>query len=194
MPRPGQVRFQQGFFTVARTCPQCRGTGQMITKPCQTRRGAGQMSHDRKLTVKIPAGIADGQQLRLQSEGEAGSAGGPAGNLYVVVHVHSEFFLSMVSIVLRVPSIHALALGGEIVGDAEAGQRESARGQETGTTAAARRVCGCCGRGRGTARYVQCRRRKLTRTRHLGSSSRSVPEGKIEPRRRRQQDYAPFVA
>ena len=52
----GQIRSQQGFFTVARTCPQCRGAGQTITKPCQTCRGAGRVSHDRKLTVKIPAG------------------------------------------------------------------------------------------------------------------------------------------
>ena len=56
----GQVRFQQGFFTVARTCPQCRGAGRVITKPCQTCRGAGRISHDRKITVKIPAGIASG--------------------------------------------------------------------------------------------------------------------------------------
>src|SRR6185437_6460386 len=67
----GQVRFQQGFFTVARTCPLCRGTGRMITKPCQTCRGEGRVTKDRKITVKIPPGIASGQQLRLQGEGES---------------------------------------------------------------------------------------------------------------------------
>src|SRR5262249_35509069 len=71
----GQVRSQQGFFTVARTCPQCQGAGKIITKPCATCRGAGRISRERKLTVKIPPGIATGQQLRLQHEGEAGSAG-----------------------------------------------------------------------------------------------------------------------
>src|SRR5207237_5619105 len=83
----GQVRSQQGFFTVARTCPQCRGTGKIITKPCATCRGAGRVARERKIKVKIPAGIATGQQLRVQGEGEGGSAGGPAGDLFVAVHV-----------------------------------------------------------------------------------------------------------
>lgn len=90
----GQVRFQQGFFTVARTCPQCAGTGRVIGKPCQACRGAGRVSRERKITVKIPAGIATGQQLRLQGEGDAGSGGGPAGHLYVVVHVQEHEFFS----------------------------------------------------------------------------------------------------
>src|SRR5260370_29193990 len=79
----GQVRTQQGFFTVARTCPQCQGGGKIITKPCTTCRGAGRISRERKLTVKIPPGISTGQQLRLQHEGEAGSAGGAPGDLFV---------------------------------------------------------------------------------------------------------------
>ena len=88
----GQLRYQQGFLTVARPCPNCRGTGKTIAKPCQTCRGAGRVGHDRKLTVKIPAGIATGQRLRLQSEGEHGTAGGPPGDLYVVVHVQDHHF------------------------------------------------------------------------------------------------------
>ena len=88
----GQVRFQQGFFTVARTCPQCRGAGKVITKPCPSCRGAGRVSKERKITVKIPPGIATGQQLRLQGEGEGGSAGGPPGHLYVVVQVQEHAF------------------------------------------------------------------------------------------------------
>ena len=88
----GQLRYQQGFLTVARPCPNCRGTGKTIAKPCQTCRGAGRVGRERKLTVKIPAGIATGQRLRLQSEGEHGSAGGPPGDLYVVVHVQDHHF------------------------------------------------------------------------------------------------------
>ena len=87
----GQVRYQQGFLTVARTCGQCRGTGQ-IMKPCETCRGAGRTPHERKLTVKIPAGISTGQRLRLQSEGEVGERGAPPGDLFVVVHVKEHPF------------------------------------------------------------------------------------------------------
>jgi len=83
----GQLRYQQGFFTVARTCPACRGAGRVIAKPCTACRGAGRIPKERKLTVKIPPGIASGQRLRLYGEGEHGSAGGPSGDLYVVVHV-----------------------------------------------------------------------------------------------------------
>lgn len=83
----GQVRYQQGFFVVARTCGQCGGTGTLITDPCTTCRGTGQVSRERKITVKIPAGIASGQRLRLYGEGELGVMGGPPGDLYVVVGV-----------------------------------------------------------------------------------------------------------
>ncbi len=89
----GQVRYQQGFLTIARTCGRCQGSGRVITKPCATCHGAGRTTRDRKLTVKIPAGIASGQRLRLYGEGEHGAAGGPPGDLYVVVHVREhEFF------------------------------------------------------------------------------------------------------
>ena len=89
----GQLRYQQGFFTVARTCGQCRGAGKVISKPCPTCRGNGAVEKTRKLTVKIPAGIATGQRLRLSGEGEAGALGGPPGDLYVVIFVREhEFF------------------------------------------------------------------------------------------------------
>jgi molecular chaperone DnaJ len=88
----GQLRYQQGFLTVARPCPNCRGTGKTIAKPCHTCRGAGRVGRDRKLTVKIPPGIATGQRLRLTGEGEHGTAGGPPGDLYVVVHVQDHHF------------------------------------------------------------------------------------------------------
>src|SRR5207302_731243 len=80
----GQIRTQQGFFTVARTCPQCRGVGRVVAKPCQTCRGAGRVTREKKLTVKIPPGIATGQQLRLQGEGEGGRG---RGDLFATVQV-----------------------------------------------------------------------------------------------------------
>jgi molecular chaperone DnaJ len=89
----GQLRYQQGFFVVQRTCGQCNGSGSIIANPCTACRGTGQMTHDRKLTVKIPAGISSGQRLRLYGEGESGALGGPAGDLYVVIQVQDhEFF------------------------------------------------------------------------------------------------------
>ena len=113
----GQVRRQQGFFAIAATCPQCRGTGRTISKPCQTCRGAGRVTRERKITVKIPPGIAAGQQLRLQGEGESGGAGGPAGHLYVVVHVqeHEFFRRDGTSLFCEIPvNFTTLALGGEV--------------------------------------------------------------------------------
>ena len=113
----GQLRYQQGFLTVARPCPNCRGTGKTIAKPCPTCRGAGRVGKERKLTVKIPAGIATGQRLRLYGEGEHGSAGGPAGDLYVVVHVqeHSFFHRDGDDLLCEMPiSFPTLALGGSI--------------------------------------------------------------------------------
>jgi molecular chaperone DnaJ len=113
----GQLRYQQGFFTVARTCGQCRGTGKVITKPCTTCHGAGAVEKLRKLTVKIPAGIATGQRLRLTGEGEAGAHGGPAGDLYVVIQVedHPFFRREGNDLLCEIPvNFTTLALGGEI--------------------------------------------------------------------------------
>ena len=113
----GQLRYQQGFFTVARTCSHCRGTGQMIAKPCPTCRSAGRIQRERKLTVRIPPGIATGQRLRMSGEGEVGPGGGPAGDLYVVIHVQSHAFFEREGNDLhcRVPvSFPTLALGGAI--------------------------------------------------------------------------------
>lgn len=113
----GQLRYQQGFFTVARTCGQCRGSGSIIAKPCSTCRGAGRIQKERKLTVRIPAGIASGQRLRLGGEGEAGASGGPAGDLYVVIHVqdHPFFHRDGNDLYCEVPvNFPTLALGAEI--------------------------------------------------------------------------------
>ena len=89
----GQVRFTQGFFTVARTCPQCQGEGRIISDPCKECEGEGRVERERSLSVKIPAGVDSGARLRLVGEGEHGRRGGPAGDLYVVVQVrpHAKF-------------------------------------------------------------------------------------------------------
>ena len=83
----GQVRVSQGFFTMVRPCPQCGGSGQIISNPCASCDGAGRVERKRQLRVGVPAGIEDGTRLRLVGEGEAGMRGGPAGDLYVVVRV-----------------------------------------------------------------------------------------------------------
>ncbi len=89
----GEVRRQQGFFTVATTCPKCQGAGTMIKDPCGSCSGSGATRKKSELSVKIPAGIDDGQRLKLRGEGNAGKRGGPAGDLYVVVRVKEhEFF------------------------------------------------------------------------------------------------------
>jgi len=83
----GQVRFSQGFLTVARPCPTCRGQGRLNRHPCKSCRGEGRESKERLLQVTIPAGVEDGNQLRVSGEGEGGLMGGPSGDLYVVIHV-----------------------------------------------------------------------------------------------------------
>jgi molecular chaperone DnaJ len=123
----GQVRYQQGFFTVAQTCRQCGGAGRVITKACPECRGHGQLARQRTLTVRIPAGIASGQRLRLYGEGEGGRRGGPAGDLYVVVHVqeHSVFRREGDDLFCRVPvTFPVLALGGDISVPTLAGQEK----------------------------------------------------------------------
>jgi molecular chaperone DnaJ len=191
----GQVRFQQGFFTVARTCPQCRGAGKIITKPCQTCRGAGRVARDRKIIVKIPAGIATGQQLRLQGEGEAGSAGGPAGHLYVVVHVqeHEFFRRDGLNLFCEIP-VHftTVALGGEVQVPTLDGQEtvKVPEGTQTGTTLRlkGKGMPDVGGRGRGDLfATVQVQTpKKLTREqRHLFEQlAKVLPKEKFEPRPR----------
>jgi len=89
----GQVRFTQGFFAVARTCPQCGGEGRIVTYPCRSCRGEGRLEKRRTIQVKIPAGVDTGTRLRLSGEGEHGRRGGRAGDLYVdiVVEQHEHF-------------------------------------------------------------------------------------------------------
>ena len=194
----GQVRFQQGFFTVARTCPQCRGTGRFITKPCGTCRGTGRETKERKITVKIPAGINTGQQLRLQGEGEAGSAGGPPGHLYVVVHVqeHEFFKRDGMNLYCEIPvNFPTLALGGEITVPTLDGNEtvKVAEGTSTGTTLRLRGkgMPDVAGRGRGDLfATVQVRTpKKLTREQRylLEELAKELPKEKFEPRGREDE-------
>jgi molecular chaperone DnaJ len=90
----GQVRLSQGFLTVARPCPSCRGQGTVNRHPCKACSGDGRQPRERLLKVTIPAGIEDGNQLRLSGEGEGGLLGGPAGDLYVVIHVRPHEIFS----------------------------------------------------------------------------------------------------
>jgi len=86
----GQVRMQQGIFSVQQTCPACKGMGQVIKNPCSSCHGQGRVRETRTLSVKIPAGVDSGDRIRLAGEGEAGLAGSPAGDLYVEVRVRSH--------------------------------------------------------------------------------------------------------
>lgn len=88
----GQVRYQQGFFTVARTCLRCQGRGEIVESPCDTCQGKGRVREKRSLKVRIPAGVSGGLRLRLVGEGEAGDEGMPAGDLYVTMRVRRHSF------------------------------------------------------------------------------------------------------
>ncbi len=88
----GQVRFQQGFFSVARTCPECNGTGTLISEPCKECHGECRVQKEHKILVKVPAGVEEDTRIRYAGEGEAGKFGGPAGDLYVVLTVKEHKF------------------------------------------------------------------------------------------------------
>ena len=189
----GQVRFQQGFFTVARTCPQCRGAGRVITKPCTACHGAGTVARERKITVKIPPGIASDQQLRLQDEGEAGAGGGPAGHLFVVIHVqeHEFFRRDGNNLFCEIPvNFTTLALGGEIQVPTLDGHEKVKvpDGTQTGTTLRLRGkgIQDVNGRGKGDLfATVQVQTpRKLTKDqkRLLEQLAKELPKEQFEPR------------
>jgi molecular chaperone DnaJ len=113
----GQVRTQQGFFSISTTCGQCRGEGTVIADPCPKCQGQGRIRKPVSLSVRIPPGVDNGSRLKLRNEGEAGFSGGPTGDLYVVVHVkeHELFVRQDNDVVIEVPvSFPQAALGGEI--------------------------------------------------------------------------------
>lgn len=113
----GQTRYSQGFFSVMRTCGNCQGKGQIIRTPCKPCRGAGRVEKEKTIEIKIPAGVDTGSRLRVNSEGEAGIGGGPAGDLYIVLHVaaHDQFERQGADLYSAVPVTFAqAALGSEI--------------------------------------------------------------------------------
>jgi molecular chaperone DnaJ len=196
----GQVRYQQGFFQVARTCPQCRGAGRIVSKPCQTCRGTGRTTKERKITVKIPPGIATGQQLRLQGEGEAGAMGGPAGHLYVVVHVreHDFFRRDGNNLFCEIPvNFTTLALGGDIqvptLDDAET--VKVPEGTQTGATFRLRGkgMPDVNGRGRGdlfaTVQVQTPKKLSKDQRRMLEDLAKALPKEKFEPRARDEDEH-----
>jgi molecular chaperone DnaJ len=200
----GQLRYQQGFFTVARTCGQCRGTGQIIAKPCATCNGAGRVAHERKLTVKIPAGIATGQRLRLYGEGEHGAAGGPPGDLYVVVEVqdHEFFRRDGNDLYCEIPvNFTTLALGGEIVVPVLLGGTEKLQipaGTQTGSTFRLRGkgMPDVSGRGHGdlmvTAAVTVPKKLNREQRHLLEQLAKSLPAEKFEPKSSEDEDKGLF--
>jgi molecular chaperone DnaJ len=113
----GQVRMQQGFFSVQQTCPRCHGSGKIITSPCTECGGGGRVKQHKTLSVKVPAGVDTGDRIRLSGEGEAGQNNGPAGDLYVQINVrpHPIFSREDNHLICTVPvSITMAALGGEV--------------------------------------------------------------------------------
>ncbi len=196
----GQLRYQQGFFTVARTCGQCRGSGQVISNPCTTCRGAGRVQKERKLIVKVPAGIATGQRLRLTGEGEGGMSGGPSGDLYVVIHVqdHTFFHREGNDLYCELPlNFTTLALGGEIRIPTLEGE-ESFKvpdGTQTGTTFRLRDhgmpdVTGRGGRGDLLVTVKAVTPTKLNREQKkmLEQIAATLPKEKFRPTPRDEQD------
>ncbi len=123
----GQVVRSQGFFQMATPCPSCRGQGQVIKNPCKTCKGAGRQSVEKKLLITVPAGVDNGTQLRMTGEGEPGSKGGPAGDLYVEIRVKPDDRFeregSNLYSELEVSYLHAI-LGGDV-------EVETLRGKKT---------------------------------------------------------------
>ncbi|MDH5649452.1 MAG: molecular chaperone DnaJ [Gammaproteobacteria bacterium] len=113
----GQVRMQQGFFSIQQTCPTCHGSGKMVTDPCTSCHGQGRVNKTKTLSVKVPAGVDEGDQVRLSGEGEAGENGGPPGDLYVQMRLkpHMIFNRRGDDLYCDMPvSIATAALGGEL--------------------------------------------------------------------------------
>ena len=135
----GQVRVSQGFFSMQQTCPKCRGHGQFIPKPCKKCNGEGKVKQQKTLEVKIPAGIEDGMRIRLSGHGEPGVNQGPAGDLYVEVHIkaHSVFERDGDDLHFQMPISFATAcLGGTVEVPTLAGKAsfDVAEGTQTGRT------------------------------------------------------------
>lgn len=196
----GQLRYQQGFFTLARTCGQCRGSGRIVSKPCPACRGAGAVEQSRKLTVRVPAGIATGQRLRLAGEGEAGTQGGPPGDLYVIIIVqeHPFFRRDGNDLACEIPvNFPTLALGGEIKVPSVSGEPQTLKipdGTATGSTFRLRGkgMPDVSGRGRGdllvTVQAITPRKLTKEQRRLLEQLAAALPPQEFEPTPRETDD------
>ena len=134
----GQVRMQQGFFSVQQTCPKCQGSGKVINNPCNDCSGSGRVKESKTLSVKIPAGVDEGDRIRLSNEGEAGVNGGPSGDLYVVVALkkHAIFERDGADLHCELPiSFSVAALGGDVEIPTLGGNAKMKIPQETQTGA-----------------------------------------------------------
>jgi len=183
----GQVTFQQGFFSVARSCGRCRGTGRMVATPCRSCGGSGQVQSVRKLQIRIPAGVDNGSQLRIAGEGEAGAAGGPPGDLFVVLRVdeHAFFQRDGDSLLCEIPvSVTQAALGAQVEVPTLDGGRAKLSVPEGTQAGAAFRVRGqgvprLGGKGRGdmhvTVRVVTPTKLTAAQRRLLEELSRTLP-------------------
>lgn len=134
----GQTQYQQGFFSVMRTCPNCSGKGKIVRDPCTDCRGQGRVEKEKTLEIKIPAGVETGSRLRVGGEGEAGVGGGPSGDLFVVLHVkeHETFERQGANLYSAVPiTFGQAALGSEIKVKTLDGEEELKipAGTQTGT-------------------------------------------------------------
>ena len=188
----GQLRFQQGFLIVSRPCGQCGGAGQVIRQPCPACRGEGTVPRERRVTVRIPAGIADGQRLRLHGEGEHGALGGPTGDLYVVVHVapHAVYRREEDDLFIDVPvPFHVMAMGGEFRVETPGGSLkvDVSAGTPSGTTVTFRGkgMPSVSGRGRGSfhVRMVVDVPKKLTKEQKklVEQFGKTIEVGTLEP-------------
>jgi molecular chaperone DnaJ len=188
----GQLRFQQGFLVVSRPCGQCGGLGQIVRNPCPACRGTGRTTKERRVTVRIPAGIADGQRLRLHGEGEHGALGGPTGDLYVVVHVrpHPLFRREEDDLFTEVPvPFHVMAMGGSFHVDTPSGPQtvDVSAGTASGTvlTFRGKGMPSVTGRGRGAlhVRVVVDVPRKLTKDQKklVEQLGKTMAVDKLEP-------------
>ncbi len=134
----GRVRAQQGFFTIERTCGTCNGAGTVIKSPCRKCSGAGRMRGEKTVKISIPAGIAEGQRIRLAGEGEAGVRGGESGDLYVLINIkpHKFFRRDGANLYCRVPvPMTTAALGGTVEVPTIEGEKNSIKiptGTQTG--------------------------------------------------------------
>jgi len=134
----GQTQYQQGFFSVMRTCSNCSGKGKIIRNPCKECHGQGRIEKEKSLEIKLPAGVETGSRLRISGEGEAGVNGGPSGDLFVVVHVkeHETFERQGANLYSAFPiSFAQAALGADVKVKTLDGEEELKipAGTQTGT-------------------------------------------------------------